>query len=96
MFADVVVLAREMNLGRVWEISDQIKHDNLKGPSGELVRHEMFVHGTTSINTTTITPKTWPSCYPIILNNKITIDPITIGINISDASQSSPNILEIL
>jgi putative protease len=45
MFADVVVLAREMNLGRVWEISDQIKRDNVKGPSGELVRLEMFVHG---------------------------------------------------
>jgi len=45
MFADVVVLAREMNLGRVWEISDQIKRDNVKGPSGELVKLEMFVHG---------------------------------------------------
>jgi len=45
MFADVVVLAREMNLGRVWEISDQIKRDQVKGPSGELVRLEMFVHG---------------------------------------------------
>ncbi|HSM47219.1 MAG TPA: U32 family peptidase, partial [Draconibacterium sp.] len=45
MFADVVVLAREMNLGRVWEISDQIKRDKVKGPSGELVRLEMFVHG---------------------------------------------------
>jgi len=45
MFADVVVLAREMNLGRVWEISDQIQRDQVKGPSGELVRLEMFVHG---------------------------------------------------
>jgi putative protease len=45
MFADVVVLAREMNLGRVWEISDQIKRDQVKGPSGEMVRLEMFVHG---------------------------------------------------
>jgi U32 family peptidase len=45
MFADVVVLAREMNLGRVWEISNQIKRDKVKGPSGELVRLEMFVHG---------------------------------------------------
>jgi putative protease len=45
MFADVVVLAREMNLGRVWEISDHIKRDSVKGPSGELVRLEMFVHG---------------------------------------------------
>ena len=45
MFADVVVLAREMNLGRVWEISDQIKREQIKGPSGNLMQIEMFVHG---------------------------------------------------
>lgn len=45
MFADVVVLAREMNLGRVWEISDQIKREQIKGPSGRLMQIEMFVHG---------------------------------------------------
>jgi len=44
-FADVVVLAREMNLGRVWEISNQIKEQQIKGPSGNLMRLEMFVHG---------------------------------------------------
>jgi U32 family peptidase len=44
-FADVVVLAREMNLGRVWEISNQIREYQVKGPSGELIRLEMFVHG---------------------------------------------------
>jgi putative protease len=44
-FADVVVLAREMNLGRVWEISDQIKKEQIKGPSGKLMQIEMFVHG---------------------------------------------------
>lgn len=44
-FADVVVLAREMNIGRVWEISRQIKEQNITGPSGKLVRIEMFVHG---------------------------------------------------
>ncbi len=44
-FADVVVLAREMNLGRVCEISNQIREHQVKGPSGELVRLEMFVHG---------------------------------------------------
>lgn len=44
-FADVVVLAREMNLGRVWEISDQIQKEKIKGPAGELMRLEMFVHG---------------------------------------------------
>ena len=44
-FADVVVLAREMNLGRVGEINDQIKKQQIKGPSGNLVRVEMFAHG---------------------------------------------------
>lgn len=44
-YADVVVLAREMNLGRVWEINRQIEEEQIKGPSGELVRLEMFVHG---------------------------------------------------
>ncbi|MCF6356838.1 MAG: U32 family peptidase [Draconibacterium sp.] len=45
LVADVVVLAREMNLGRVYEISNQIKEKQIKGPSGELIRLEMFVHG---------------------------------------------------
>ncbi|MCL3780252.1 U32 family peptidase [Prolixibacteraceae bacterium JC049] len=44
-FADVVVLAREMNLGRVWEISKQIKEQDIRGPKGELIQIEMFVHG---------------------------------------------------
>lgn len=44
-FADVVVLAREMNLGRVREISEQIEKQQIKGPAGELVKLEMFVHG---------------------------------------------------
>ena len=30
-FADVVVLAREMNIGRVWEISRQIREENIYG-----------------------------------------------------------------
>jgi len=44
-YADVVVLAREMNIGRVWEISRQIKEQNITGPGGKLVKLEMFVHG---------------------------------------------------
>ncbi|NQU86770.1 MAG: U32 family peptidase [Mariniphaga sp.] len=44
-FADVVVLAREINLGRVQEIYEKIEEEKIKGPSGELVRIEMFVHG---------------------------------------------------
>jgi putative protease len=44
-FADVVVLARELNLDQVSEIARQIGRDQLRGPSGELIRLEMFVHG---------------------------------------------------
>ncbi|MBC8005588.1 MAG: U32 family peptidase, partial [Verrucomicrobia bacterium] len=44
-FADVVVLAREMTLEKVAEISRQIREQEIKGPAGELVKIEMFVHG---------------------------------------------------
>jgi U32 family peptidase len=44
-FADVVVLARETNLGRIQEICEKIKKEQVKGPSGNLVRVEIFVHG---------------------------------------------------
>jgi U32 family peptidase len=44
-FADVVVLAREMNIGRIWEINRQIREQQIKGPSGNLVQTEIFVHG---------------------------------------------------
>jgi putative protease len=44
-FADVVVLAREMTLDKVAEISRQISEQQIKGPKGELVKLEMFVHG---------------------------------------------------
>jgi len=44
-FADVVVLAREMNIGRIWEINRQIKEQQIKGPGGELVQTEIFIHG---------------------------------------------------
>ena len=44
-FADVVVLAREMTMDKVAEISRQIREQNIKGPSGDLVRLEMFIHG---------------------------------------------------
>lgn len=44
-FADVVVLARELNLEQVAEIYRQIREDDLRGPKGELIRIEMFVHG---------------------------------------------------
>lgn len=44
-YADVVVLARELNLGQVREIYDTIVKDNICGPSGKTVRIEMFAHG---------------------------------------------------
>lgn len=44
-WADVVVLARELNLGQVRSIYDTIVREGIKGPSGELVRIEMFAHG---------------------------------------------------
>ena len=44
-FADVVVLARELNLDQVKAISDAIMRDDVRGPRGGLVRIEMFCHG---------------------------------------------------
>lgn len=44
-FADVVVLARELNLDQVMDIYGTILRDNICGPSGRLVRIEMFAHG---------------------------------------------------
>ena len=44
-FADVIVLARELNLKQVSEITQAIEKDNIKGPSGELVKIELFAHG---------------------------------------------------
>ncbi len=44
-FADVVVLARELNLEQVKAISQRIEREQLRGPKGELVRIEMFAHG---------------------------------------------------
>lgn len=44
-FADVIVLARELNMEQVKEISQIIERDQIKGPSGELVQIEMFCHG---------------------------------------------------
>ena len=44
-FADVVVLARELNMDQVAEIYRQIEEQQVRGPKGELVRIEMFCHG---------------------------------------------------
>ena len=44
-FADVIVLARELNLKQVKEIKSIIDRDNICGPSGRKVEIEMFAHG---------------------------------------------------
>ena len=44
-FADVVVLARELNLDQVREIHEAIVSENICGPSGQQIRIEMFCHG---------------------------------------------------
>jgi len=44
-FADVVVLARELTLDQIKKICTQIKKQKIKGPSGNLVKVEIFIHG---------------------------------------------------
>ena len=44
-FADVAVLARELNMDQVKEIHRQILEQNICGPKGQPVRIEMFCHG---------------------------------------------------
>jgi len=45
MFADVVVLSRELSLTQVGKITEEIKRRTITGPSGNLIRVEVFVHG---------------------------------------------------
>lgn len=44
-YADVVVLARELNLTQVKKIHEAIEQEHICGPAGEPVRIEMFCHG---------------------------------------------------
>ena len=44
-FADVVVLARELNMNQVAEIHRLAEEENICGPSGQPIRIEMFCHG---------------------------------------------------
>lgn len=44
-WADVVVLARELNLAQVEHIHREIARRGIRGPGGELVKIEMFAHG---------------------------------------------------
>lgn len=44
-YADVMVLAREMDMNQVADIYRRIQEEQLRGPKGELIRIEMFAHG---------------------------------------------------
>lgn len=44
-FADVVVLARELELRQIENICSGIAEGDIRGPSGELVEVEVFIHG---------------------------------------------------
>jgi putative protease len=43
--ADVMVTARELNLEQVTAITRKIKHQKIKGPGGNPVKIEVFIHG---------------------------------------------------
>jgi U32 family peptidase len=44
-YADVIVLARELTLKQIQSITNQIKEEQIKGPGGNLIQIEIFVHG---------------------------------------------------
>ena len=45
LFADTIVLSRELSLRQVTKITEQIEKEQVKGPSGKLVEIEIFGHG---------------------------------------------------
>ena len=45
LFADVVVLARELSVNQMRTIVEGIKRENICGPSGKLIEVEVFAHG---------------------------------------------------
>ncbi|MGB7843751.1 MAG: peptidase U32 family protein [Salinimicrobium sp.] len=45
LFAETMVLSRELSLRQVKKITEQIQKEQIKGPSGELVKIEIFGHG---------------------------------------------------
>lgn len=45
LFADTIVLARELSLTQVKKITKAIEDEQIKGPSGRLIEIEIFVHG---------------------------------------------------
>lgn len=44
-YADVVVLARELSLDQIKEIIKSIRKNKITGPSGKLIKVELFIHG---------------------------------------------------
>jgi len=44
-FADVVILSRELSLFQIKEITKKIEKQQIKGPSGNLIKIEVFAHG---------------------------------------------------
>ncbi|HLW32508.1 MAG TPA: peptidase U32 family protein [Aequorivita sp.] len=45
LFADTMVMSRELSLGQIKKIAEQIEKEQVKGPSGNLVEVEIFGHG---------------------------------------------------
>lgn len=45
LFAETMVLSRELSLRQVKKITEEIQKEQIKGPSGELVKVEIFGHG---------------------------------------------------
>lgn len=45
LFADTIVLSRELSLNQIKKITEQIEKDDIRGPSGNLVEIEIFGHG---------------------------------------------------
>lgn len=45
LFADTIVLSRELSLRQVKKITEQIEKEQIKGPSGRLIEIEIFGHG---------------------------------------------------
>ena len=44
-YADVIVLARELTLGQIKKICDEIKKQDIRSPNKELIKIEIFAHG---------------------------------------------------
>lgn len=45
LFADTMVMSRELSITQVKKICEQVKRDDVRGPNGELVEIEIFGHG---------------------------------------------------